>query len=64
MGSHTSSVSRKNAMIINFAQNRAQSRVLIGFSCTFSKIQNTGHSQCISSLEVVRAWFHEKIRRS
>ncbi|RWV79621.1 hypothetical protein GW17_00059218 [Ensete ventricosum] len=44
MVSRMSMVSRKNATVINFAQ----SRVSIGFSCTVSEIQNTGHSRCIS----------------
>ncbi|RWW37891.1 hypothetical protein BHE74_00056935 [Ensete ventricosum] len=48
MGSCTSTVSRKNSTVINFAQSRAQSRVSIYFSCTVSEFQNTGHSQCIS----------------
>ncbi|RRT44595.1 hypothetical protein B296_00044259 [Ensete ventricosum] len=30
------------------------------FSCTISEIQNTGHSQRISPLEVILTWFHEK----
>ncbi|RWW55918.1 hypothetical protein BHE74_00037401 [Ensete ventricosum] len=51
-------------MAINFARSRAQSRVSIGFSCTISKIQNTGHFQRICPWDVVRAWFHEKMRRS
>ncbi|RWW61649.1 hypothetical protein BHE74_00031280 [Ensete ventricosum] len=49
MGSVMSTVSRKNVTIINFAQ----SRVSIAFSCTVSKIQNTGHSQHISPWEVI-----------
>ncbi|RRT63876.1 hypothetical protein B296_00027555 [Ensete ventricosum] len=49
MGSHTSMVLGKNAMVINFAQ----SRVLISFSCTVSKIQNSSHSQRIQRLEVL-----------
>ncbi|RWV80693.1 hypothetical protein GW17_00057993 [Ensete ventricosum] len=60
MVSRTSMVSRKNMMVINFAQ----SRVSIGFSCTVSKIQNTGHSRLINPREVIQARFHEKIRRS
>ncbi|RWV97292.1 hypothetical protein GW17_00039919 [Ensete ventricosum] len=60
MGSRTSMVSRKNAEVINFAR----SRVSNGFSCTDSKIQNTGHSKRISSCEFMRAWFREKTRRS
>ncbi|RWW06602.1 hypothetical protein GW17_00030054 [Ensete ventricosum] len=48
MGSRTRKVSRKNATVINFAQSRSQSRLLISFSCTISEIQNTGHSQHIS----------------
>ncbi|RRT66752.1 hypothetical protein B296_00008365 [Ensete ventricosum] len=56
MGSRTSTVSRKNAMIINYVQ----SRVSIDFSCTVSKIQNTGQSQCISPWEVIQAWFRKK----
>ncbi|RZR78448.1 hypothetical protein BHM03_00003798 [Ensete ventricosum] len=60
MGSRTSMVSQKNAMIINFTQ----SPVLIDFSCTVSEFQNTGHSQSISPWEVVRARFHEKTRWS
>ncbi|RZR77631.1 hypothetical protein BHM03_00002746 [Ensete ventricosum] len=43
MGSHTSTVLRKNATVINFIQ----SRVSIGFSSIISKIQNSSHSQCI-----------------
>ncbi|RZS28632.1 hypothetical protein BHM03_00062255 [Ensete ventricosum] len=63
MRSRTSTVLRKNMTVINIAQSNARCRVSIGFSCTISKIQNTGHSQCISPWEVVRAWFHEKMRR-
>ncbi|RWW69711.1 hypothetical protein BHE74_00022677, partial [Ensete ventricosum] len=36
----------------------------IDFPRTVSEISNTGHSQRISPWEVVRARFHEKIRRS
>ncbi|RWW58535.1 hypothetical protein BHE74_00034616 [Ensete ventricosum] len=43
MVSHTSMVSRKNVMVINFVRSHTQSRVLIGFTCTVSEIQNTGH---------------------
>ncbi|RRT32215.1 hypothetical protein B296_00054837, partial [Ensete ventricosum] len=32
-------------MVINFVRSRTQSRVLIGFTCTVSEIQNTGHSR-------------------
>ncbi|RRT32078.1 hypothetical protein B296_00056575 [Ensete ventricosum] len=60
MRSRTSLVSRKNATVINIAR----SRVSIGFLCTVSKIQNTGHSRRICQWEVVCAWFHEKIRWS
>ncbi|RWV77317.1 hypothetical protein BHE74_00023227 [Ensete ventricosum] len=49
MGSHMSTVSRKNVMVINFAQ----SRVSIDFSCTISEIKITSHSQRIRPLEVV-----------
>ncbi|RRT31252.1 hypothetical protein B296_00056649 [Ensete ventricosum] len=59
MVTQTSTVSRKNTIVINITR----SRELIGFSCTVSKIQNTGHSRCISIWVVLRAWFHEKIRR-
>ncbi|RWW66997.1 hypothetical protein BHE74_00025594 [Ensete ventricosum] len=45
IGSYTSLVSRKNAMVINFVQSRAQSQVSIGLSSSVSEIQNTGHSQ-------------------
>ncbi|RZR82660.1 hypothetical protein BHM03_00009116 [Ensete ventricosum] len=51
MGSHTSTVSRKNATVINFAQ----SRVSIDFLSIVSKIQNSSHSQRICPEEVVRA---------
>ncbi|RWW35329.1 hypothetical protein BHE74_00059752 [Ensete ventricosum] len=44
MVSRMSMVSRKNRTVINFTL----SRVSIDFSCTVSKIQNTGHSRCIS----------------
>ncbi|RWW74930.1 hypothetical protein BHE74_00017073 [Ensete ventricosum] len=50
----------KNAMVINFAQSRAQSRVSIDFSCTVSEFQYTSHSQSIGPSDVVRAWFHKK----
>ncbi|RWV77903.1 hypothetical protein GW17_00061212 [Ensete ventricosum] len=56
MVSRTSMVSRKNVTVINVAR----SLVSIGFSCTVSKIQNTGHSRCISSWDVVRVRFHKK----
>ncbi|RRT71519.1 hypothetical protein B296_00017897 [Ensete ventricosum] len=54
LGSCMSLVSRKNMTVINFAQSHAQSRVSIGFSCSVSEIQNTGHSQNISPWEVVQ----------
>ncbi|RZR93503.1 hypothetical protein BHM03_00022023 [Ensete ventricosum] len=60
MGSRTTTVSRKNVTVINFAQSHAQSRVTIDFSCTVSEFQNIGQSQHISPWEVLRAWFHEK----
>ncbi|RRT52958.1 hypothetical protein B296_00044488, partial [Ensete ventricosum] len=53
IGNRTSTVSRKNAMVINFVQSHRFNH----FSCTVSKIQNTGHSQCISPWEIVRARF-------
>ncbi|RWW44213.1 hypothetical protein BHE74_00050050 [Ensete ventricosum] len=56
MVSRMSMVSRKNATVINFAQ----SQVSIGFSCTISEIQNTGHSHLISPWEVVQARFPKK----
>ncbi|RWV83523.1 hypothetical protein GW17_00054849 [Ensete ventricosum] len=43
MGGRTSTISRKNMTVINFAQ----SRVSIDFSRTMSEFQNTGHSKCI-----------------
>ncbi|RRT31721.1 hypothetical protein B296_00053121 [Ensete ventricosum] len=55
-----SMVSRKNVTVINFAL----SRVSIGFSCTVSKIQNTGLSRLFSPWEVVQARFPRKIQRS
>ncbi|RWW41580.1 hypothetical protein BHE74_00052927 [Ensete ventricosum] len=48
MGSHTSTVSRKNATIINFTQ----SRVSIDFSRIVSEFQNNRHSQRISPWEI------------
>ncbi|RWV77040.1 hypothetical protein GW17_00062187 [Ensete ventricosum] len=48
MGSRTSTLSQKNTTVINFARSHVLSRVSIDFSCTVSKIENTGHSQCIS----------------
>ncbi|RWV86863.1 hypothetical protein BHE74_00044512 [Ensete ventricosum] len=53
MRNRTSTVSQKNATVINFVQSHTQSRVSIDFSCTVSKYQNTGHSQRISPWEVV-----------
>ncbi|RWW49554.1 hypothetical protein BHE74_00044254 [Ensete ventricosum] len=38
----------KNCDGHKFAQSHARSEVSIGFSCTVSKIQNTGHSQSTS----------------
>ncbi|RZR95034.1 hypothetical protein BHM03_00023823 [Ensete ventricosum] len=52
-----STVSRKNVMVINFAQ----SRVSIGFSRTISEFQNTGHSLRINPWKVARARVHEKM---
>ncbi|RWW50801.1 hypothetical protein BHE74_00042903 [Ensete ventricosum] len=46
-------------MVISFATSCVQSQVSIGFSCTISEIQNTGHSRRISPCEVIRARFHE-----
>ncbi|RWW43083.1 hypothetical protein BHE74_00051294 [Ensete ventricosum] len=60
MGSHMSTVSQKNSMVINFAQSHTRSRVSIDFLFTVSKIKNTGHSQHFSLWEVVRALFCEK----
>ncbi|RRT43217.1 hypothetical protein B296_00042100 [Ensete ventricosum] len=60
MGSHTNTVSRKDATIINYAQ----SLVSIGFSCNVSEFKNTGHSQSSIPWEVVRARFREKTQRS
>ncbi|RWV79620.1 hypothetical protein GW17_00059219 [Ensete ventricosum] len=53
-------VSQKNVTVIDFAQ----SRVSIGFSCTISEIQNTGHSRLINPWKVVQARFRKKIRWS
>ncbi|RRT31332.1 hypothetical protein B296_00056939 [Ensete ventricosum] len=61
MGSRTSTVSSKNTTVINFTRSCTLSRVSIDFSCTVSKIQNTSHSRRISTWEVLRAWFHEKM---
>ncbi|RZS21131.1 hypothetical protein BHM03_00053723 [Ensete ventricosum] len=60
MGSRMSTVSRKNATVINFARSYAQSQVSIGFSCTVLEIQNIGHSRRIRPWEVILTWFHEK----
>ncbi|RZS27209.1 hypothetical protein BHM03_00060647 [Ensete ventricosum] len=49
MVSRTTMVSRKNMTVKNFTQ----SRVLTGFLCTVSEIQNTGHSRRVSPREVV-----------
>ncbi|RZS19874.1 hypothetical protein BHM03_00052330, partial [Ensete ventricosum] len=54
----------KNMTVINFARCCVQSRVSIDFSCTVSKIQNIGHSRCISSREVVPTQIREKMQRS
>ncbi|RRT37414.1 hypothetical protein B296_00042117 [Ensete ventricosum] len=64
MGSRMTTVSRKNVMVINFAQSRAQSRVSISFSLTASEFQNNRHSQCIFPWEVIRARCRKKTRRS
>ncbi|RWW51767.1 hypothetical protein BHE74_00041863 [Ensete ventricosum] len=60
MGSRTSMIFQKNAMVIIFAQRRARSRVSIGFLRFISEIQHTGHSQRISPSDVVLVRFHEK----
>ncbi|RRT65726.1 hypothetical protein B296_00000288 [Ensete ventricosum] len=39
MGSHTSTISRKNVTVIIFVQSRTQSRVTIDFSCTSQKFK-------------------------
>ncbi|RRT51054.1 hypothetical protein B296_00051321 [Ensete ventricosum] len=59
-----STILRKNMMIINFTQSCTRIRVSINFSCTVSKIQNTGHSHRTSPWEIVRALFREKNGRS
>ncbi|RWV79201.1 hypothetical protein GW17_00059711 [Ensete ventricosum] len=59
MGSHTTTILRKNVTVLNIAQSRTESRVSIDFSYTVSEIQNTCHSHCISPWEVVRAQFRE-----
>ncbi|RWW43458.1 hypothetical protein BHE74_00050872 [Ensete ventricosum] len=56
MGSQTSKVSQKNAIVINFAQII----VLISFLCNVLEFQNIGHSQRISPWEVVQARFRKK----
>ncbi|RWW51358.1 hypothetical protein BHE74_00042305 [Ensete ventricosum] len=56
MVSHMSTVLLKNTTVINFAQ----SRVSIGFSCTTSEIQNTGHSRLIGPRKVIQARFYKK----
>ncbi|RWV92480.1 hypothetical protein GW17_00045137, partial [Ensete ventricosum] len=40
-------------------KSHVRRRVSIGFSCTVSEIQKTGHSQPISPWEVIRARFRE-----
>ncbi|RRT39021.1 hypothetical protein B296_00055124 [Ensete ventricosum] len=45
MGRSTITILKKTSTVIYFAQSHAQSRVSIDFSCTVSKIQNTGHSR-------------------
>ncbi|RRT31178.1 hypothetical protein B296_00057742 [Ensete ventricosum] len=57
MVSRMSMFSQKNATVINFVQ----SRVSIDFSCTVTKIQNTGLSHLISPWEVVQVCFRKKI---
>ncbi|RWV79221.1 hypothetical protein GW17_00059678 [Ensete ventricosum] len=57
MGSCTNTISRKNTMVIKFARSSTQSRFSIDFSCTFSEIQNTGHSRRISPLVEFRSVF-------
>ncbi|RZS09687.1 hypothetical protein BHM03_00040788 [Ensete ventricosum] len=64
MGSRTSTVAQKNTTVINITRCHTHSRVSIGFSCTVSKIQNTGHSRRISPWEAVRERFCEKTQRS
>ncbi|RRT44555.1 hypothetical protein B296_00053327 [Ensete ventricosum] len=49
MGGHMSTVSRKNATVINIAQ----SRVSISFSRTFLEFQNNRHSERIRPWEIV-----------
>ncbi|RWV84015.1 hypothetical protein GW17_00054305 [Ensete ventricosum] len=63
MGSVTSTLSQKNTTIINIARSHALSRISISFSCTVSKIQNTGLSRLISRpWVVVQASFRKKIQ--
>ncbi|RWW44214.1 hypothetical protein BHE74_00050052 [Ensete ventricosum] len=41
-------------MVINITRSRVESRISIAFTCTISKIQNTGHSRGISPCMVSR----------
>ncbi|RWV87393.1 hypothetical protein GW17_00050622 [Ensete ventricosum] len=60
MRSRTSMVSRKNTMVINFAQICTQSRVSIDFSHIVTNFQNTSHSQCITHEKFYEHGFTKK----
>ncbi|RWV83439.1 hypothetical protein GW17_00054946, partial [Ensete ventricosum] len=60
IGSRMSLVSQKNATVINFVQSHVQSRVSIDFSCSISKIQNTGHSQRIRPYSEIQNTDHSQ----
>ncbi|RRT36921.1 hypothetical protein B296_00042951 [Ensete ventricosum] len=60
MGSHTSTISRKNATVINFLQSGTQSQFSIGFSCTISEIQNTGHPNVLAHVKSYEHGFTKK----
>ncbi|RZR93502.1 hypothetical protein BHM03_00022021 [Ensete ventricosum] len=50
MGVRTTTVLRKNAMAINFAQRHIQSRLSIDFSCTVSVLKkHEGYKLCAKS---------------
>ncbi|RWW67519.1 hypothetical protein BHE74_00025035 [Ensete ventricosum] len=57
MGIHTSTISRENAMVIN----SAQSRVLIGFTCSISKIQKLAFPNILAHGKLYELGFVKKL---
>ncbi|RRT36919.1 hypothetical protein B296_00042954 [Ensete ventricosum] len=61
MGSCTSTVLRKNVMVINVVQSCMKSQFSINFLCTVSKIQNTSHPNVLANRKSYEHNFAKKM---